>query len=289
MNEQLERLSKMVESEEPIPFRDFGKLSRCLRLFDKSGKDARVAPWSIGRGGYDMDWQINYEDEIGRLGTPVVESVAGRVEIIVPMYRYIGWEKLLKVLKKSFPYNKFGAMERDVYPGDEDEPVGEAKMVEEDEDYASMVGADQLAKQFGLSDGQTKLLTKMFNKVAGAALKGGVGGLRNRLMGRGGDDEEVIDVTPKQVDVNTDVLHGALAMDAPVDMNTPCVAKLARMDGSAYYVFNWDGDDTIKAYYVDGEGNNGMITTSYKDALVDGYEPISYKETLGEIKDNEDF
>ena len=129
----------------------------------------------MSRGGYDMDWQINYEDEIGRLGTPVVESVAGRVEIIVPMYRYIGWEKLLKVLKKSFPYNKFGAMERDVYPGDEDEPVGEAKMVEEDEDYASMVGADQLAKQFGLSDGQTKLLTKMFNKVAGAALKGGVG------------------------------------------------------------------------------------------------------------------
>jgi len=164
-----------------------------------------------------------------------------------------------------------------------------SKMVEEDEDYASMVGADQLARQFGLSDGQTKLLTKMFNKVAGAALKGGVGGLRNRLMGRGGDDDDVVDVTPKQVDVNTDVLQGALAMDAPVDMNTPCVAKLARMDGSAYYVFNWDGDDTIKAYYVDGEGNNGMITASYKDALVDGYEPISYKETLGEIKDNEDF
>lgn len=159
------------------------------------------------------------------------------------------------------------------------------KLVEEDEDYASMVGADQLARQFGLSDGQTKLLTKMFNKVAGAALKGG---LRNRLMGRD-DDEVVIDVTPRQDDVDTGILHGALALDAHVDMNTPCVAKLAKMDGSAYYVFNWDGDDTIKAYYVDGEGNNGMITASYRDVLMDGYEPISYKETLGEIKDNEDF
>lgn len=310
MNEQLERLSKMVESREPIPFRDFGKLRRVLSQWKNNaylkraqnrsrmqgrGFGWRSGLWAIGNGAYDLDWELRYD------GHPVV-WYTDEGEIACAMSDYTGWDKLLSVLKSVFERRDFSAMEKEitgewvrdrngnlVSASDEDEPVGEAKMVEEDEDYASMVGADQLAKQFGLSDGQTKLLTKMFNKVAGAALKGGVGGLRNRLMGRGGDDEEVIDVTPKQVDVNTDVLHGALAMDAPVDMNTPCVAKLARMDGSAYYVFNWDGDDTIKAYYVDGEGNNGMITASYKDALVDGYESISYKETLGEIKDNEDF
>lgn len=253
-----------TDYEHTIFFTDVSVLKDALRYFVRSGKNARGGAWSVknaGDGGFIVTFR----------GEPILTFYPDKtVEISTDSWKYSNFRTAVNAMRSVLRDYDFSKV--DMY---------ESK-IHEDEDYASMVGADQLAKQFGLSDGQTKLLSKMFNKVASGMLKGGVGNLRNKLMGNG-------DKADAQEEAEKSVLYGALAMDAPIDMNTECTAKLAKMDGSAYYVFAWDGEDAIKAYYVDGDGNNGMITASFSDALADGYEPISYKETLGEIKDNEDF
>lgn len=48
----------------------------CLRRFDEVGCCALSGKWSIGRGGYDLDWELCYE----RL--PVVDCYGHYVEVV---------------------------------------------------------------------------------------------------------------------------------------------------------------------------------------------------------------
>lgn len=49
-------------------------LRSVLRKFDEDGKYAEGEHWSIGKGGYDLWWELSYD------GIPVVDCVCNRIK-----------------------------------------------------------------------------------------------------------------------------------------------------------------------------------------------------------------
>lgn len=45
-------------------------LRTCLRKYKENGHHASSCRWSIGTGGYDLNWQLSYD------GTPVIDCLS---------------------------------------------------------------------------------------------------------------------------------------------------------------------------------------------------------------------
>ncbi len=52
----------------------------CLRRYDETGRFAQWGKWSIGTGGYDLNWELYYEEE-HFCRVPVVGCVGCYIEI----------------------------------------------------------------------------------------------------------------------------------------------------------------------------------------------------------------
>lgn len=55
---------------------DYSGLKKAFQIFDKNGKYARNGNWEIGKGGYDLDFEISFKR------TPIVDCVLGHPQII---------------------------------------------------------------------------------------------------------------------------------------------------------------------------------------------------------------
>ncbi len=103
MSESFDRLQRLLEAEDKV-FGSFNRLRRCLEIYDENGMEGRSGPWSIGRGGYDLDWELYYYRE------PVLDCEAGEVKIIANGYR--GWEKVIAIVKEAQPYCKYRLVDK---------------------------------------------------------------------------------------------------------------------------------------------------------------------------------
>lgn len=50
-------------------------LVKCLRDFDEDGRYARSGNWSIGQGGYDLNWELYYDNK------PIIDCVGRNIEV----------------------------------------------------------------------------------------------------------------------------------------------------------------------------------------------------------------
>lgn len=103
MSDSFDRLQRLLEAEDKV-FGSFNRLRRCLEIYDENGREGHSGPWSIGRGGYDLDWELYYR------GEPVMDCVRSEVEIIDE--RYKGWEKVIEIVKEAQPYCKYRLVNR---------------------------------------------------------------------------------------------------------------------------------------------------------------------------------
>lgn len=56
---------------------NFRGLKSVLEKFDNNGKYAEGTHWSIANGGYDLWWELYYDD------LPILQCVAGELKIVV--------------------------------------------------------------------------------------------------------------------------------------------------------------------------------------------------------------
>lgn len=69
----------------------------CLRRFDEVGRYAQSGKWQIGRGGYDLNWELYYE----RL--PVVDCVDHYVEVVND-YGMDNAKQVVKIIMREYGY-----------------------------------------------------------------------------------------------------------------------------------------------------------------------------------------
>lgn len=50
-------------------------LRQCLRAFDNNGYHSMWGHWSIGRGGYDLQWELYYDNY------PILGCISNRLDI----------------------------------------------------------------------------------------------------------------------------------------------------------------------------------------------------------------
>lgn len=77
-------------------------LAKALERFDSNGRSAKQGRWEIGRGGYDLDWELYYDTK------PVVQCVNGIVDNIGlsgPMFK-----KVATVIQQVYPDVRFSEM-----------------------------------------------------------------------------------------------------------------------------------------------------------------------------------
>lgn len=67
-------------------------LRECLRTFDDNGRHARRGDWSIGNGGYDLDFEIYYKDDI------LFSSVDKQLYIDVELDEYSNINKAVDII-----------------------------------------------------------------------------------------------------------------------------------------------------------------------------------------------
>lgn len=66
-----------------------------LRKFDSNGKFAKSGHWHIANGGYDLDWELYYDD------VPVVQCIAGELENgHLPDF---AWNKVRNIILSEYP------------------------------------------------------------------------------------------------------------------------------------------------------------------------------------------
>lgn len=73
-NEYKDTINESVEVSSQI-----SNLRMCLRTFNGNGTTSRRGFWHIGNGGYDMNWQLTFDDRQGH--TCIIEDVSGRVSV----------------------------------------------------------------------------------------------------------------------------------------------------------------------------------------------------------------
>lgn len=78
-------------------WRDFkiSGLRNVLRRFDSNGSSAKSGHWYIGNGGYDLDWELYYDNQ------PVIDCINGRLEnVCLPS---AVWNKISQVIISEYP------------------------------------------------------------------------------------------------------------------------------------------------------------------------------------------
>jgi len=89
--------SKYVKAGSAGYWRDFkiSGLRNVLRRFDSNGSSAKSGHWYIGNGGYDLDWELYYDNQ------PVIDCINGRLEnVCLPS---AVWNKISQVIISEYP------------------------------------------------------------------------------------------------------------------------------------------------------------------------------------------
>ena len=74
-------------------------LRKTLRLFDENEKYARNGKWSIARGGYDLYWELYYDN------IPIVDCTEGFIKISISNENTIKLaERIVKAIKEEYSY-----------------------------------------------------------------------------------------------------------------------------------------------------------------------------------------
>ena len=73
-------------------------LKATLEKFDENGKYAEGKHWNIGRGGYDLWWELYYDN------MPIARCVAGTLEITFDALTDVMEKRLIKSIKSVYTY-----------------------------------------------------------------------------------------------------------------------------------------------------------------------------------------
>lgn len=82
-------------------------LRDCLRSFDENGRYAHRGRWSIGRGGYDLQWELCYTDYSG-YSQAFVHCISNRLEWVNGrMSEYPNAVKVIKTILSEYTWCKY--------------------------------------------------------------------------------------------------------------------------------------------------------------------------------------
>ena len=77
---------------------NFRGLKSVLEKFDDNGKYAGGTHWSIANGGYDLWWELYYED------LPILQGIAGELEIAVCGLTESTERRLIETVKSVYTH-----------------------------------------------------------------------------------------------------------------------------------------------------------------------------------------
>lgn len=72
-------------------------LVHLLDIFEEDGYSAEWGRWSIGRGGYDLDFEMSYA------GKPFLWCVDGKIEKVDPDFDDVAYNYAVDAIKATFP------------------------------------------------------------------------------------------------------------------------------------------------------------------------------------------
>lgn len=78
---------------------DIKGLRQCLRKFDEDGYSASYGHWSIGRGGYDLDWELYYD------GQAFLDCSDDELELVTD--DFTNWDKAVEVVLSEYDWCKW--------------------------------------------------------------------------------------------------------------------------------------------------------------------------------------
>ena len=76
-------------------------LRECLRSFDNNGRYARRGRWHIANGGYDLQWELYYDN------TPIVDCVDSELEFIGRISDYSNANKVIKIILEEYDWCEY--------------------------------------------------------------------------------------------------------------------------------------------------------------------------------------
>ena len=77
---------------------NFRGLKSVLEKFDDNGKYAEGIHWSIANGGYDLWWELYYDD------LPILQRIAGDLEIAVCGLTESAERRLIETVKSVYTH-----------------------------------------------------------------------------------------------------------------------------------------------------------------------------------------
>ena len=77
-------------------------LKEILRKFDEDGYHVQATHWSIGRGGYDLQWELYYD------GIPVVDCIADEISNICLPDKV--FNRIAKIILQEYNTNPYKPM-----------------------------------------------------------------------------------------------------------------------------------------------------------------------------------
>lgn len=74
-------------------------LKETLRKFDEDGLSAHGTHWSMGKGGYDLDWELYYDS------VPVVDCICGEISNIGLSEKL--FKRIAKIILEEYNTNPY--------------------------------------------------------------------------------------------------------------------------------------------------------------------------------------